>query len=408
MIWNYLTSKTNAYRRLPRGSTGFAHSNSMATKLRECPHQTGSPSSPSHATDGGIPGGSVIGRLKTRPVASGVSPLDDNNLVGHIPPEIGNLTSLSQLYLGVPEWRTAPGTGPTCILHPFMTISTVPSPPEIGKLTRLQAFRITNGTFAAGTHRTDRPGDPVETGLIGNRTIHKNASIVAFQESAHSAATPRTVTEEPATLSLWKNSLSGPFPIVLTTLTGLRTLSLPDNQLTGTIPPSLANLKGLYHLSLHDNQLTGSIPSELAKLSGLAYVDLNNNRLSGPIPPELGNLPNLRRLKLADNELTGPIPTEFGNLINLEQLVLSGNRLSGPIPAELGFLLDLYRISLEDNELTGSIPPEVGELPSLWQLNLDRNQLEGCVPRSLMGMRELTLYPQRGAQIRVAFCAEDP
>ena len=75
---------------------------------------------------------------------------------------------------------------------------------------------------------------------------------------------------------------------------------------------------------------------------------------------------------------------------------------------ELGYLIDLWRISFEDNELTGSIPPELGELPNLRQLNLDRNQLEGCVPRSLMGMRELTLYPQRGEQTRLEFCAEDP
>ncbi|WP_419937578.1 hypothetical protein [Candidatus Palauibacter sp.] len=49
-------------------------------------------------------------------------------------------------------------------------------------------------------------------------------------------------------------------------------------------------------LGLFGNNLSGPIPVELGSLTGLRELYLRDNALTGPIPAELGNLTSLRRL----------------------------------------------------------------------------------------------------------------
>ena len=60
-------------------------------------------------------------------------------------------------------------------------------------------------------------------------------------------------------------------------------------------------------LSLVDNGLAGAIPSELGNLANLTELRLDRNGLSGAIPPELGDLAELRLLGLGGNRLSGAI-----------------------------------------------------------------------------------------------------
>jgi hypothetical protein len=62
-------------------------------------------------------------------------------------------------------------------------------------------------------------------------------------------------------LDLWRNSLQGPVPAWVMTLTSLEYLVFGSNQLTGTIPSQLAKLTGLTTLWINDNHLTGAVPS---------------------------------------------------------------------------------------------------------------------------------------------------
>ena len=57
------------------------------------------------------------------------------------------------------------------------------------------------------------------------------------------------------------------------------------------IPPELGNLSSLTRLALWGNELGGPIPPELGNLASLTL--LWGNELGGPIPPELGNLANV-------------------------------------------------------------------------------------------------------------------
>ena len=145
--------------------------------------------------------------------------LSENQLSGTIPAEIGNLTSLTDLFLGRNQLS---GTIPV----------------EIGNLTSLEHLLLGGGQLS-GTI-------PAE---IGNLT--------------------RLIS-----LGLEINQLSGTIPAELGNLTRLNSLDLSRNQLSGTIPAELGNLTRLFHLSVDTD--TGlclapdfDLTSEFATKTGL-------------------------------------------------------------------------------------------------------------------------------------------
>ena len=98
-------------------------------------------------------------------------------------------------------------------------------------------------------------------------------------------------------------------------------LDLRENTLTGPIPDALGSLSNLEWLSLFNNELTGLVPNALGSLSKLRSLSLGGNALTGTIPEALGRLSSLTDLYLYDNELTGTIPEALGRLSNLTKPV---------------------------------------------------------------------------------------
>ena len=291
--------------------------------------------------------------------------LQDNNLAGPIPPEIGSLAALTTLDL----WRNE---------------VTGPIPPEIGNLTDLRRLNL-HSTWLTG-------GIPLEVG---------NLTELTDLDLSYSRLTGPIPPElgnlaNLQSLSLRFNDLTGPIPLELGNLASLRSLLLEANNLSGEIPAELANLGNLEVLNLASNRLTGAIPAGLANLSNLRHLSLGillrarRNRLTGPIPPALGNLGNLEFLNLSGNQLTGAIPADLANLGSLEDLNLAFNRLTGAIPAWLGNLSSLARLSLDGNLISGPIPLELGNLDRLWELTLSENGLTGPLPAALANPQRLT------------------
>ena len=262
--------------------------------------------------------------------------LEDNRLTGTIPPQLGDLSSLTWLNLARNQL-----TGPI--------------PPELGDLSSLTLLYL---------HANQLTGSiPAELG---------NLSLLW-------------------TLILGHNQLTGPIPSELGGLSRLRQLEFPFNQLTGSIPPELGDLSRLMWLDLYQNQLTGTIPPELGGLSHLKRLYLNHNQLTGPIPPELGGLSSLTLLDFQYNRLTGAIPSELGDLSGLEEMDLNDNRLTGSVPRWLGELSNLRRLRLHENQLTGGIPAELGDLTRLIWLYLSRNRLTGTIPPELGSLSRLSI-----------------
>ena len=261
--------------------------------------------------------------------------LDDNNLSGTLPPELGDLTHLRRLVLDENEL-----TGPI--------------PPELGKLGRLTKLELSRN------------------GLSG--TIPVELAALPLLDS----------------LQLWDNELSGPIPVELGSMRSLRRLSLAWNQLSGPVPAELGRLTTLTDMTLSRNQLTGTIPPELADLPAITSLSVSRNNLTGTIPPELGELATLEGLYLYDNELTGEIPASLGNLRQLEILWIHENGLSGPFPDILANLTALRQLRVADNRLSGALPPGLGHLQDIIRIELQGNRdLTGLLPRSMLDLELL-------------------
>ena len=91
-------------------------------------------------------------------------------------------------------------------------------------------------------------------------------------------------------LNLSGNLLDGNIPPELGELSRLTTLNLSDNLLTGTIPYALGTLPILTNLYLSDNQLSGNIPQTFEVLNYLDRMWLFGNQLSGCFPNNLSVL----------------------------------------------------------------------------------------------------------------------
>jgi hypothetical protein len=260
--------------------------------------------------------------------------LNGNNLSGNIPPELGYLSNLRNLYLNNNQLSGN-------------------IPPELTNLSNLRYLVLASNQLSGNI--------PPELGYLSNLEY----------------------------LHLGYNQLSGNIPPELTNLSNLEILGLGYNQLSGNIPPELGYLSNLEYLGLFNNQLSGNIPPELGYLSNLRNLYIFNNQLSGNIPPELTNLSNLGYLVLASNLLSGNILPELGYLSNLKTLSLGYNQLSGNIPPELGNLSNLEYLGLGYNQLSGNIPPELRNLASLERLRLNSNQLVGEVPYELINLTNL-------------------
>jgi len=318
---------------------------------------------PLHTDGFAVPGteGSWFGiRLQEDHVT--VIDLDDNNLYGPLPPELGNLSHLQTLsFFGYtqqwPKFSTNHLTGSipsslgnlshlqTLILGYNQLSGTIP--PELGNLSNLVSLNLSGNLFSGSI--------PPELGNLGNLK----------------------------SLLLSSTPLTGSIPSSLGNLSNLQALILGYNQLSGSIPASFGKLGNLVSLLLSGNPLSGSIPPEFGNLGNLCYLWLGNTRISGSIPDSFGNLGNLKEVHLDYTKLSGSIPASFGNLGNLSYLHLSNTQLSGSIPASFGNLGKLIDAHLNNNQLSGHIPPELGKLSNLHNLGLDYNRLSGSIPLEL-------------------------
>ncbi|MEO8607220.1 MAG: leucine-rich repeat domain-containing protein [Chloroflexota bacterium] len=334
--------------------------------------------------------------------------LHNNNLVGTIPPELGNLTELQELWLGA---NTYTGSGIPPELGSLSNLTTLnifgshlsgSIPTQLGNLTSLQHLDLAQNDLSGsiptslGNLASLLQLDLYTNNLTG--TIPLNlASLSSLQtlglfanHLTGSIPTQLATLTNLQVLGLDNNSLTGTIPSQLGSLTSLHGLGLSRNGFTGSIPAALGNLANLQTLYLNFNSLTGSIPTQLGSLSNLQHLALDNNQLSGSIPVSFGNLTSIQDITMGNNPFTGSIPASFGNLINLQELYLLGTNLSGSIPPELGNMTSLRVLHLMNNKLTGSIPTQLGNLTNLTYLELGLNQLTGSIPASLGSLINLT------------------
>jgi len=172
-----------------------------------------------------------------------------NELIGTLPPELGNLAHLRVLGLWVNQLR-GPIPAQLGNLHElaFLDLSinqlSGSIPDELGDLTKLSALSVAH----------NRLSGPLPSALGRLENLE--------------------------TLDLSHNQFSGPIPVEWGELANLGVLRLSHNQLSGTIPAAMGGLNKLYELDLSYNQLRGSVPEPFAHI---AQRDLWGNQLEGTV-----------------------------------------------------------------------------------------------------------------------------
>ncbi|KAL7586177.1 receptor-like protein EIX2 [Lactuca sativa] len=220
--------------------------------------------------------------------------LNDNNFVGELPRELGNLRGLRILDLG---GNKLSGNIPELVIEDLKSLVvlrlhknnfTGRIPWSLCKASNLQILDVANNNLEGHIPR-----------CLGELNAMVNNS--GFQQIAGSVNDYENVDQVMKGVDLeytrtWdmvynmdlsSNQLVGEIPIELTALFMLVGLNLSHNHLSGFIPDNIGNMSALNSLDLSGNELIGVIPPSMAALTFLSYLNLSHNHLSGLIP--MGN-----------------------------------------------------------------------------------------------------------------------
>eukprot|EP00253_Pinus_taeda_P005590 PITA_05590 len=278
--------------------------------------------------------------------------LSQNNLTGKLPFTIGQFST--KLY----------------ILDLSFNDLTEGIPPQIGNLTSLTFLSLESNSFTGSIPSSVNMLQKLERLYMGSNHLQGSIPMEIGQ------------LKTLGLLDLSKNNLSGRIPDFVANLQQLRYLYLNHNQLSGNIPANLGKCVNLLLLDLSYKKLTGHIPPQVAGLANLAfYFNLSNNLLHGHVPLALGKFNKLQAIDVSANQFTGYIPSALGSCQEIEYLNLSCNTFEGPIPLSLSELLNLQDLDLSSNNLSGGIPISLENLTMLHHLNFSFNKLSGEVPK---------------------------
>lgn len=194
---------------------------------------------------------------------------------GGIPFSIGNLTSLSELYLS--------GNHLT---------GSIPS--SLGMLSRLMVLDLSRNLL---------------TGLI--------PSSFGNLSNLHC-------------LNLSGNSLSSSVPTQLGNLVSLVVVDLSNNSFSGRVPKKFGNLRNLRRMVIRKNNFTGELPVALWSLPGLRFFDASYNNLIGSLPNVSLNVKvTMAAFNLSHNMFYGVLTSVLRRVSSVD---LSYNYFQGKIP----------------------------------------------------------------------------
>ncbi len=323
--------------------------------------------------------------------------LSGMGLDGRIPPELGELSSLSILRFSGNAFRGCPSR----------KLYEVGDHDFSGDLLCLPVMRESHpGLFADASVLLD-----VRDELSGTGVLNWDESVpVTFWQGVKVSGDPPRITA----LELPNMGLNGRIPAELGALRPLRELDLRGNRLSGPIPSELEELY-LSVLRVRGNKFEDCLPS------GLYEVDIHDLGIDMLCYSELVHFPSLfvdaNVLLSIRDELSGTgvlnwdefVPVTSWQGVKIGRGVHGGTRvigldltemgLNGFIPPELSALDQLVALYLDGNQLTGAVPPELGELRMLNELGLEGNSIDD-VPRGVRNLPSLWVFREVDGTVR--------
>lgn len=365
--------------------------------------------------------------------------LTDNNLTGSIPPEIGNLIELKELWLSSNKLTGAIPieiTNCTKLLNLNLHTNSLG-----GAVPDLTAFI---GPVWVDLHDNNLETLPnVSAGNFSHLNVQNN--LLTFEDiepnmslpQANFAYYPQKRFSQPQHIKLvtgdnfttsftvggtanqyqWK--VNGQDVPGATT----NTLSIPNIApsrkgkyllaVTNTLAPNLTLLSDTIYLDVITSTTDSLALVALYNAAGGGSWTNKTNWLTGAVDTWHGITitdGRVTEIRLSDNNLTGSIAPELGNIATLTYLNLGSNtedarstnpnrnRITGTIPPALGSLTQLTYLNISSNDLTGALPETFSALTQLRELWLTGNNLSlGAFPSSILAMTQLQ-------QVMLAYC----
>jgi Leucine-rich repeat (LRR) protein len=356
--------------------------------------------------------------------------LTANNLIGDIPPEIGNLTALTALGFAWNKITSVPREvgNLSALTNLDMFDNKLPSiPSEITTLSNLGQLVLSKNQISDIFDLSSLPNDlylslqenfldfaDLETANInwsfGNRfyapqkkvDIEKtetNGEVTFYCNVGGSNNMYSWFKNDIKILDQMTNSITvsnidtGVYHCEITNVNFpkliLKSIGVGIGLINGVLPKDYNGVVALYQATEGDNwsiktnwkssEPVGSWYGITVDDCRVTAIDLGSNNLVGCIPPEIGDLTKITYLSLVINEINS-IPSEIGNLSELKYLDLGFNQLK-TIPPEIGNLSSITGLRLYFNQLI-SIPKEISNLSALSYLLLSGNKLSS-IPKEI-------------------------
>mmetsp|Transcript_3555 Transcript_3555/g.7836 ORF Transcript_3555/g.7836 Transcript_3555/m.7836 type:complete len:983 (-) Transcript_3555:338-3286(-) len=334
--------------------------------------------------------------------------VEDNELIGTIPYDLGKLKHLEDVRLGKNQLH---GTIPSSLLRSkTLTKLDLNGNQLTGEIAIYESaileYLYLYDNELSGSLSSD------DLCFISNSLVDLRLSNNSFLGKIPNVD---CIMDKLELMSLAQNNLTGHINASLgASLPRIRELHLYENKLLSTIPESILRLENLTALLLGNNELTGSLTADMFKdAHNLAHFYVNSNKLSGELDDfAKADLPSLEKLRLEYNDFSGSIPKikwksiellylynnsltgTLDNLkgaINLRKLKVSNNTLEGGVPKLLGRFKQLEILSLNGNNLEGTLPTELKKLTALKELHVENNDFSGVVPQEVCNLRQSIL-----------------
>ncbi|CAM0947869.1 unnamed protein product [Alopecurus aequalis] len=342
--------------------------------------------------------------------------LSNNNLVGMIPPNMKNLCdlkrfnaygnningSITELFHRLPScsWNklqelilidnNLAGSLPTTLVESLRNLRwlfinynrlTGHVPLWIGELTKLETLDLAMNNLDGIMHE----GHLSRLNMLEDLILSGNS--IAIKVS------PTWVPPFNLGMIFLHSCQLGPkFPTWLRWQTRAKGLDVSNTSINDMVPDWFwIAASSVEYLSIQNNQITGVLPLTMEFMRA-KQMDFSSNQLGGPIP----KLPsNLTSLDLSQNNVVGPLPLDFG-APGLTTLLLCNNMISGDIPSSLCKLQSLQLLDLSRNNLNGSITDCLVNDSStnmsrlrILNLSLSNNNLSGRFPSLLQQCPQL-------------------
>ncbi|PRP85743.1 putative leucine-rich repeat receptor-like protein kinase [Planoprotostelium fungivorum] len=249
-----------------------------------------------------------------------------------------------------------------------------PIPPTLGQLTQLTSLLLEGNQLSSEIPRSlGNLAELIQLNLGSNGLYTDDLSFLFRLNQLQ-------------LLNLSNNKIQASIPNNIDHLVRLETFDVSHNRMYGQIPLSMYKMRVLTKLYVNDNNMTGQVSAFSADLSeidlrweavidglvSVTYLNLSHNSFSGALP-DISQKLKLQTIDVSYNRISGSIPS-LSALSKLEMLQMRSNELNGSLPS-LSRLSSLSFFDVSDNRLSDNMG--IASLPSsLQQCNMSSNEFE--------------------------------